>query len=488
MNIDWLPNEILFRVFDHFDTKTLARSSQVCKRWKLVSQDQTLWKKFSKEELTEKLNYKALCIRKSKLLNKIRHLEYKKYGQVIDFTRYNLDYSHPDTLILGKRFFFMRGGKFYYLKEKNSTLQVYKLESSIHDCYFKKLSGNTVLITENIIENNESNFFAWDINKRSCLFSGKKTFFSLTQIIKDSLFYENSKNLICYNMRTKKVMFTLPGLPNYVIHQASNNNYVAAACADQTIHVYDLEKKKKIFSLDKVSVYALSLTECKLIYQTRSKIYIYDLKTITLIHKFQILPSKFKMSKGQFKRDKHGTQINIKYRFPPGESRSIRHNQKIIIHVSKNHSKELRIRDLKQGRIIQKLRGPVDSITNFRLANNRVVAISTENKVVWIWDINSGQLKKTFNVSHERSVKKFQIENNILHLSIVNSNKSYSQFWDLTNCCFLSEMKFKENERRIVKCHYEDGTLTYFYEKCDSSMPFRPFRPKRYVVEMFKFA
>ena len=483
MNIGSLPNEILFNVFNHFDTKTLARSSQVCKRWKLISQDQTLWEKLYKEEYgkdlqSEKLNYKALCRRKYELLNKIRHFEHKKYKTSVALYPLEINSS---LLILGEIVVFADLEKIFYSKVKksnykNSTLmfgskskkvkmsyqslsgqtkQLYPNRNSIslkdfhsNGYTLEKCSQHTFLSREIPRRNREASFAVWDVNSGSCVFAERRSTDGLIQIIKNRVIYNNrDKGMICCDMETKKVMFTLPGLSSLVSHQTSNDNFVAAACVDNTIHVYDLKKKKKIPTLEDVKVRVLSLTEDKLIYQTRTEIYIYDLKTLTLI-----------------------CQIPI----PSSYSRSFCHNQKIIIHVLENYPNILMIRDLRGGRKIQKLSCSSGLISNFKMTDNRVVAISSKNKVVWIWDINSAQLKTTFRVSPRLFIKNFQIENNLLHLSISNSNESYSQFWNLTNCRLISEEKFKKNkDSTLVWCHYEDGILTYLYKysKCFKAVP-----------------
>ena len=496
MNINRFPDEILLRTFDHFDTKTLARSSQVCKRWKLVSQDQSLWENLYKEEYgkdlqSEKLNYKNLCRRKYELLDKIKHDKHKKYETSITLGSGLLGLNGR-LLILGKIVFFTKLGKIFYSKVKKSnyknsilmfipkfkkikisyqslsgqTKQMYPNRNSISLMDFhpngyilEKCSQHTFLSREFLQRNRESSFAVWNVNTGSCVFAERRSIDGLIQIIKDRVIYNNrDKGMICCDMETKKVMFSLPGLSSLVSHQTSNDNFVAAACVDNTIHVYDLKKKKKIPTLENVKVRVLSLTEDKLIYQTRTEIYIYDLKTLTLI-----------------------CQIPI----PSSYSRSFCHNQKIIIHVSENYPNILMIRDLRGECKIQKLRGLSGLISNFKMTDNRVVAISSTNKVVWIWDINSAQLKTTLRVSPRLYIKNFQIENNLLHLSIFNSNESYSQFWNLTNCQLISEEKFKKNkDSKMVWCHYEDGILTYLYKypKCFKSAPICCCD-----VEMFKY-
>ena len=42
-----MPDEIVLQIFKHLEFYDNATSAQVCKRWKLLSEDQSLWKKIN---------------------------------------------------------------------------------------------------------------------------------------------------------------------------------------------------------------------------------------------------------------------------------------------------------------------------------------------------------------------------------------------------------------------------------------------------------
>ena len=43
-----MPDEIILQIFKHLEFYDNASSSQVCKRWKLLSEDQSLWQIYRK--------------------------------------------------------------------------------------------------------------------------------------------------------------------------------------------------------------------------------------------------------------------------------------------------------------------------------------------------------------------------------------------------------------------------------------------------------
>ena len=42
-----MPDEVVLQIFKHLEFHDNASSSQVCKRWKLLSEDQSLWQKIN---------------------------------------------------------------------------------------------------------------------------------------------------------------------------------------------------------------------------------------------------------------------------------------------------------------------------------------------------------------------------------------------------------------------------------------------------------
>ena len=61
-SFDDMPDEIILQIFKHLEFHDNAASSQVCKRWKLLSEDQFLWQKINlvRREVPAKFIEKAL--------------------------------------------------------------------------------------------------------------------------------------------------------------------------------------------------------------------------------------------------------------------------------------------------------------------------------------------------------------------------------------------------------------------------------------------
>ena len=55
-----MPNEIVLQIFKHLKFHEIAASSQVCKRWKLLTEDQSLWQKVDCWKVPTKFIEKAL--------------------------------------------------------------------------------------------------------------------------------------------------------------------------------------------------------------------------------------------------------------------------------------------------------------------------------------------------------------------------------------------------------------------------------------------
>jgi len=50
ISFSFFPEEVLLNIFDYLNPKELAKSGQVCRKWYQLSQDYTLWKKFTQAE------------------------------------------------------------------------------------------------------------------------------------------------------------------------------------------------------------------------------------------------------------------------------------------------------------------------------------------------------------------------------------------------------------------------------------------------------